>query len=236
MHIRLFHKTNSRSQRILWLLEELQLDYELIFCNNDPENSNLDQIENQNLPTKFPTVKIYGNDPSDIITLAETAAISDYLSYLSNDLGISQLNPQEVHLYYYWKNFTEATFMPDLALKQIFTAIIAKTPLVIRPVSQLLKFGFDRGYLNNALNQHMLKINEHLKDHAYIAGNHFTIADLLLWFPLLACVQSSPTFERLQHIQCYLLQIQSRPAFQRALEKGQWSAPIFKLYWSKAWS
>ncbi|OTG66648.1 glutathione binding-like protein [Acinetobacter silvestris] len=125
--------------------------------------------------------------------------------------------------------------MPDLALKQIFTTIVARTLLLIRPVTQLLKFGFDLGYLNNALNQHMQKIDEHLKTHPYIAGQHFTNADLLLWFPLFACTQSNPAFEQLQHIQRYLLQIQSRPAFQRALAKGQWSASTFQSYWSKAW-
>ncbi|OTG69186.1 glutathione S-transferase [Acinetobacter sp. ANC 4470] len=235
MHIRLFHKTNSRFQRILWLLEELKLDYELIFCEDNLSNQSLDPIKHPHLLAKCPTVQIYENDGSDVITPAETASISDYLSYLFNDLGIAQLSHQEIQFYYYWKNFAEATFMPDLALKQIFAAIVAKTPWAVRFVSQLLKFGFDQGYLNHTLNQHMHMIDEHLKTHNYVAGHQFSIADLLLWFPLLACTQSNPAFESLQHIQRYLLHIQSRPAFQRALEKGQWSASTFQSYWSKAW-
>ncbi|TCB68359.1 hypothetical protein E0H81_02540 [Acinetobacter terrestris] len=78
-------------------------------------------------------------------------------------------------------------------------------------------------------------MDQHLKNHIYLTGNHFSIADLLLWFPLLACTQSNTAFKSLQHIQCYLQQIQNRPAFQRAAEKGQWSALEFELYWSKAW-
>lgn len=235
MHIRLFHKTNSRSQRILWLLEELKLDYELVFCDNNPSDQNLAHIKHPHRLAKFPTVQIYENDGSDVITLTETAAIADYLSYLFNDLGIAQFSHQEIQHFYYWKNFAEATLMPDLALKQIFAAIVARTPWAVRFVSQLLKFGFDRGHLNHTLNQHLQIIDQHLKDHSYIAGQQFTIADLLLWFPLLACTQANPIFESLQHIQRYLLQIQSRPAFQRALEKGQWSASTFQSYWSKAW-
>ncbi len=235
MHIRLFHKTNSRSQRILWLLEELKLDYELVFCDNNPSDQSLDQIKHPHRLAKFPTVQIYENEGSDAITLAETAAIADYLSYLFNELGIAQLSHQEIQHFYYWKNFAEATLMPDLALKQIFAAIVARTPWAIRFVSQLLKFGFDRSYLNHTLNQHLQMMDQHLKDHRYVAGQQFSIADLLLWFPLLACTQSNPAFESLAHIQRYLLQIQSRPAFQRALEKGQWSASTFQSYWSKAW-
>lgn len=235
MHIRLFHKTNSRSQRILWLLEELKLDYELVFCDNNPSDQNLAHIKHPHRLAKFPTVQIYENDGSDVITLAETAAIADYLSYLFHELGIDQLSHQEIQHFYYWKNFAEATLMPDLALKQIFAAIVARTPWAVRFVSQLLKFGFDRGYLNHTLNQHLQIIDQHLKEHSYVAGQQFTIADLLLWFPLLACTQSNPAFESLEHIQRYLLQIQSRPAFQRALEQGQWSASTFQSYWSKAW-
>jgi len=235
MHIRLFHKTNSRSQRILWLLEELKLDYELVFCDNNPSYQSLTHIKHLHRLAKFPTVQIYKNDDSDVITLAETAAIADYLSYLFHELGIAQLSHQEIQHFYYWKNFAEATLMPDLALKQIFAAIVARTPWAVRFVSQLLKFGFDRGYLNHTLNQHLQMMAEHLKDHSYVAGQQFTIADLLLWFPLLACTQSNPAFESLPHIQRYLLQIQSRLAFQRALAKGQWSASTFQSYWSKAW-
>ena len=235
MHIRLFHKTNSRSQRIVWLLEELKLDYELVFCDNNPSYQSLTHIKHLHRLAKFPTVQIYENNGSDVITLAETAAIADYLSYLFNDLGITQLSQQEIQYFYYWKNFAEATLMTDLALKQVFAAIVTRTPWPVRFVSQLLKLGFNRGYLNHTLHQHLQMIDEHLKDHSYVAGQQFTIADLLLWFPLLACTQSNPAFESLPHIQRYLLQIQSRPAFQRALAKGQWSASTFQSYWSKAW-
>lgn len=231
----MLHKTNSRSQRILWLLEELQLDYEVVFCGANIPTQELAPLQSNHPPIKFPTVQIFHDDLTEVITLSETAAIADYLSHQLNALGISLLSGQEAHLYFYWKNFAEATFMPDLALKQIFAQIVARTPLPVRLVSKFLKFGFDRGYLNHALQQHLLMINEHLKSHPYLAGNHFSIADLLLWFPLLACTQASTEFSSLQNIQCYLQQIQSRPAFHSAIKKGQWSAVEFKSYWSKAW-
>jgi len=182
MHIRLFHKANSRSQRILWLLEELKLDYELVFCDNNPSDQSLAHIKHPLRLAKFPTVQIYENDDSDVITLAETAAIADYLSYLFNDLGIAQLSHQEIQHFYYWKNFAEATLMPDLALKQIFAAIVARTPWALRFVSQLLKFGFDRGYLNHTLNQHLQIIDQHLKDNRYVAGQQFSSSPLQIFY------------------------------------------------------
>ncbi len=214
MHIRQFHKTNSRSQRILWLLEELNLDYELIPCDGSIPTQAVEKLANHDSSLKFPTLHFVDDHSAEIISLTETAAIADYLSHQFNDLGIAQLSPSEVPEYYFWKNFAEATFMPDMALKQIFAQIVERTPFPVRFITQLLKFGFDRGYLNHALNQHLYRIDTHLKNHDYVAGDHFSIADILLWFPLLACMQSNTKFASLQHIQRYLQQIQSRPAFQ----------------------
>lgn len=234
MQIRLFHKTNSRSQRIVWLLEELQLDYELIFCDSAALNPPLQQADHPHRLGKFPTLQIHHNPSLEVITLAETAAIADYLSYLCNDLAISKLTALEVMQYYYWKNFTEATFMPDLALKQIFAAIVSKTPLPVRFVSRLFKLGFDRGYLNQSLKQHMQMIEDQLQSHAYITGDQFSLADILLWFPLQACTACNTEFKAFVHIQRYLLQLQSRPAFQRACKTGHWSTCIFESYWASA--
>ncbi|MGE8558344.1 MAG: glutathione binding-like protein [Acinetobacter sp.] len=235
MHIRLFHKTNSRSQRILWLLEELNLEYELIHGDGSIPTQAFAQLAHHDLSLKFPTLHIVEDHAADVICLTETAAIADYLSYRFDRLGIAQLSSSEILQYYFWKNFAEATFMPDMALKQIFAQIVQRTPFPLRFISQLLKVGFDQGYLNHALNQYVCRIDAHLKNHRYIAGDHFSIADIILWFPLLACTQSTTKFASLQHIQRYLQQIQNRPAFQRALEKGQWSAVQFQSYWSKAW-
>ncbi len=91
MHIRLFHKANSRSQRILWLLEELKLDYELVFCDNNPSDQSLAHIKHPHRLAKFPTVQIYENEGSDVITLAETAAIADYLSYLFHEREVERM-------------------------------------------------------------------------------------------------------------------------------------------------
>lgn len=227
MQIRLFHLQNSRSQRIIWFLEELGLNYELIIKYHS------DVDENKNSPhqlSKFPTIEII--EQGEFSILAETSAILDYLSHLHPQLGQNNLLSQHLQNFYYWKNYCEATFIPDLVLKQIFHQIAQRTPFPIRFVPKLLKYGFDQGYLNQSLQRQMSMIDKHLEHHLWFAGDQFTIADILMWFPLLACSQN---YSQFKHIQRYLTQIENRPAFKNALIKGQWSASTFNAYWTIAW-
>ena len=89
MHIRLFHKTNSRSQRILWLLEELHLDYEVIYDDHPIPTQELEKLPCYPSSLKFPTVKIFHDDSTESIVMSETAAIAHYLSHQLNALSIS---------------------------------------------------------------------------------------------------------------------------------------------------
>lgn len=227
MQIRLFHLQNSRSQRIIWFLEELGLNYELTI----KAHSGIDKDKNSpHQLSKFPTIEIIEQGKTSI--LAETSAILDYLSHLHPQLGPNSLLSQQLQNFYYWKNYSEATFIPDLVLKQIFHQIVKRTPFPVRFIPKFLKYGFDQGYLNQSLQRQMSMIDKHLEHHLWFAGDQFTTADILMWFPLLAC---SPNYRQFKHIQRYLAQIENRPAFKNALIKGRWSASTFKAYWTTAW-
>jgi glutathione S-transferase len=122
MQIRLFHLQNSRSQRIVWFLEELGLPYELVINHH----SNVDEKKNSpHQLAKFPTLEMI--DQGKISILAETSAILDYLSYLYPQWGQQHLFIHQLPDFYYWKNYSEATFIPDLLLKQIFNQIVQRT-------------------------------------------------------------------------------------------------------------
>ncbi|KAI0679892.1 glutathione binding-like protein [Acinetobacter pittii] len=227
MRIRLFHLQNSRSQRIIWFLEELGLNYELTI----KDHSGIDKDKNSpHQLSKFPTIEIIEQGKTSI--LAETSAILDYLSHLHPQLGPNSLLSQQLQNFYYWKNYSEATFIPDLVLKQIFHQIVKRTPFPVCFIPKFLKYGFDQGYLNQSLQRQMSMIDKHLEHHLWFAGDQFTTADILMWFPLLAC---SPNYRQFKHIQRYLAQIENRPAFKNALIKGRWSASTFKAYWTTAW-
>lgn len=167
-------------------------------------------------------------------TLTETSAIAEYLSYTYRRLGLDEMDQNEIRDYYFWKNFADSNFMPNLALKQIFKQLVLRTPFPFRSLTKIIKQGFDRGFLNTTLEQQLQLINIQLEKYPYIAGSHFSIADILLWFPLKACVELDPKFKNLVPIQNYLSQIENRPAFKNAALKGQWSVDTFTTYWSSS--
>lgn len=232
MQIQIYHLQNSRSQRIVWLCEELNLDYELIMFTE-----HIQEQHSHNHPhpfKKFPTVAFRQNEQEDFSILTESSAIADFLCHLQNKLNVNVCaDLKEIEYFYYWKNFADASFMPNLALKQIFAQIVQHTPFPVRFISKFFKYGFDRAYLNAALQQQMQFIDQHLQQHTWMSGTQFSSADILMWFPLSACIQLNPTLQNFKNINRYLLQIENRPAFQTACLKGQWSTSVFAQYWQK---
>ena len=218
MQITLFHLPNSRSQRIVWLLEELKLDYELVICDQPSSKTDM----------KFPTVQI--KQQGQIQLLSESSAIVEYLCQHEEKLLI---HPSNLHYWHYcfYKNFADASFMPNLALKQVFAQIAQQTPWLVRFVSLAFKVAFNRAYLNPELHKQMQMLNHHFMQHTWLAGDVFSSSDLLLWFPLQACEFAHPKFSDYPALAQYLKQIKSRPAFQTALQKGHWSAVEFQRYW-----
>lgn len=234
MNLTLYHLKQSRSQRTLWLLEELNLPYDLkIYQQHISENED-DELKQFNPAAKFPTLVLRDDINTIPIVLTESSAIAEYCSHLTQLLGIQKLSHHEIIDYYFWKNFADSSFMQNLTLKQIFTKIVFHTPFPIRILTRLIKRGFDHGFLNQSLEQQLQMIDSQLQNHLWITGEHFTIADILLWFPLKACIELDRKYQQHPEIQRYLAQIESRPAFKTALVKGRWSAQTFQEYWSGA--
>ncbi|MGE8540290.1 MAG: glutathione S-transferase [Acinetobacter sp.] len=220
--ITLHHLPNSRSQRILWLLEELGLNYELQIY----DNKNAADVKNTKL--KFPTLCLQQNDI--VQTLTESSAIAEYLAQHQQQLVLTPHNEHYWH-YCFYQHYADASFMPNLALKQVFSQIVQQTPWLLRFVSLAFKAAFNRGYLNSEMKQQLNQLNTHLQQRTWLAGAQFSIADILLWFPLHASQYAYPQFSDYPALSQYLMQIKSRPAFQTALQKGRWSAEEFQRYW-----
>lgn len=231
----LYHSVNSRSQRIIWLMEELELDYELEICDAVTHNASFLKLKALDPNPKFPMLHIQTEQNHHAILLSETTAICDYLSHKYQKLGINELQETEQIAFHYWKNFAEASFMPNMALKQVFSQIVIRTPFFARPISRIIKSAFDQGFLNGDLNLQIQKIDSHLAQQQWVVESTFSIADIILWFPLRACFYSDPQFKRYIHVKRYLNDLENRPCFQRALKKGQWSESLFIQYWAKAW-
>lgn len=217
MNITLFLLPNSRSQRILWLLEELNCDYKLILANAVSDNKNI----------KYPTIEII--DDGTVIRLSETSAIAEFLYHHFKEHPDHITEIRQSANFFFWKNYPDGSFMPDLALKQIFNQIVIQTPWPLRFISKSIQFAFHKGYLDKSMKMHMDKIEHHLTERTWVDGE-FGICDILLWFPLLACHVPSSQGDY-PHIEEYLKRIADRSAFKVALKKGEFSQALFDKYW-----
>lgn len=225
MQITLYHLKNSRSQRILWLLEELGYDYQVI----DSADSGTHDLPNHILPLKFPTVHITDEDSG--IYLTESSAICEFLSNRFQSLIPVSVTEIDLANYFFWKNYADASLMQSLVLKQVFKQIVVNTPLPFKPVPWLFKYSFNKLYLNKTIEQQLKRVDEHLKTNTWMCANQFTIADILMWFPLEACMvtMDPPDYP---HITFYLAQFRGNHNFNKALESGNWSSQKFRDYWT----
>lgn len=241
MKITLYHLPNSRSQRIIWLLTELNVDFNLITVPRTVSGEAPESLKQIHPLGKVPIVVIENENHNTV--LAETSAIVDYFAVLFPQHSL--FTPENMADYVYFKNFAESSIMPNLALKQIFARLVSFSPFFAKPITKAIKKGVDRRYLNDSLSEQLrlvdnqLKMN-FLKGQRFLAGNHLTGADILSQFMLLALSVSYsekavPNFGDFPNIQAYLQRIESLPSYQNALEKGGFNQQEFIQYWQKAW-
>lgn len=226
--ISIHHLTNSRSQRVIWLLEELGLKYNLIIHERCPKTRQAGESLYQVHALGKAPVLIDGE-----INLAESGAIFDYLvtSYGREALALTENSVEKIN-YYYWKNFSEASLMPYLAMAQVFTRITQGTPFFFRPIIKLIFKKVNKGFLHKNLKSEMQMIEQHLSTHSFFAGDKFTAADILMEFMLSALSSRFFTQASHPHTSGYLLRIKERPAYIKAIKKGSWSEYEFNQYWS----
>jgi glutathione S-transferase len=227
----LYHLPNSRSQRIVWLFEELKIPYYVVlptcqeFKSLPPHLSNI----------KFPTICVNHTDGD--LYLSESTAVCDYiLANIPNTLNVSNFDLKNFETFIFWKNFADGTFTPNVCLKQIFMQIHKRTPLPFKPISYLFKFGFDKAYLDTEIDNTLKRINNQLTKTQWLGGEEFSVADILMWFPIEACIamrsKVTPLHYQFPHLMSYYNRIQSRAAFQKALKIGIWNPEKFSAYWN----
>ena len=157
--ISIHHLTNSRSQRVIWLLEELGLKYNLIIHERCAKTRQAAESLYQVHPLGKAPVLI-----DDEVNLAESGAIFDYLvaTYGKETLSPAEKRVEQIN-YIYWKNFSEASLMPYLAISQVFTRITLGTPFIFRPVVRLIFKKVNTGFLHKNLKSELLMIDLYLR-------------------------------------------------------------------------
>lgn len=215
--ITVHHLENSRSQRVLWLLEELGLPYEVRRYARDPQS--------MLAPPELKQVHPLGKSPvitDGDITVAETGAI---VEYLVDGAGQGRLKPPagsaEHRRYVYWLHFAEGSAMPPLLMKLVFDRIRkAKVPFLIKPVVRGIADKVVSGFIQPNLSAQLQFMNDELAGRAWFAGADFSAADVMMSFPLEAAAARGGLDDRYPHLSAWLERIHDRPAYHRALQAG----------------
>ena len=209
------HLNNSRSQRVLWLLEELGIPYEVKRYQRDAKT--------MLAPPELRAVHPLGKSP--VITdggtiLAESGAIVEYLAGKYGKLVPSPGTPEHLR-YTYWMHFAEGTAMPPLVLKLIFGRMANQPmPFFARPVARAIASRAMSGFIQPNIDRNLDFMEAELAKSEWCAGGQFTAADVQMSFPLEASAARGGLTQSRPKLSAFLEKIHARPAYQRALEKG----------------
>jgi glutathione S-transferase len=211
------HLNNSRSQRILWLLEELGLDYEIKKYQRDPKT--------MLAPPELKAVHPLGKSPvitDDDIVVAESGAIVEYLveRYGHGKLVPPAGTPDKLR-YTYMLHFAEGTAMPPLLMKLVFDRIeTERMPFFVKPVAKAISSKVKQMFIMPNLRNNLAFLEAELNKSAWFAGDEFTAADVQISFVLEAAASRAGLDARYPNLMAWLARIHARPAYQRALERG----------------
>jgi glutathione S-transferase len=210
------HLNNSRSQRVLWLLEELELSYEIKHYQREPSGLAPKSLEAVHPLGKSPVIT------DDGATMAESGAI---LEYLVEKYGAGRLAPPpgtpERRRYAYWMHYAEGSAMPPLLMKLIFDRVeTAPMPFFVKPVARGLSAKVKAAFIAPNIKRHLDFMEASLKESPWFAGDAFSAADIQLSFPIEAAQARAGLDATRPRLMDFLKRIRERPAYQRALQRG----------------
>jgi glutathione S-transferase len=216
--ITVHHLNNSRSQRVLWLLEELGVPYEIKKYERDPKT--------MLAPPELMQVHPLGKSPvitDGELTVAESGAIIEYLVDRYDRKG--ELAPQpgtpERLRWSYWMHFAEGSAMPPLLIKLIFDRIVATPmPFFVKPIVRTLSSKVLAMAVTPNLQRQWDFMEAELKRNTWFAGDAFSAADIQMSFPVEAAAQRGGLGASHPKLMQYLKRIHARPAYKRALKRG----------------
>ncbi len=213
--IRVHHLNHSRSQRVLWLLEELGVPYEIVRYERDRKT--------MLAPPELKKVHPLGKSPvvtDGPLVLAESGAIIETLVERHGPQLRPQPDTPAFLRYRYWLHYAEGSLMPPLLLKLVFDEIERKTPLLVRPVAKGISAQVKKLLITPNLRQHLDFLEAELADSPWFAGKSFSAADVQMSFPIEAAAARAGLDARRPRLMAWLERIHDRPAYQRALDKG----------------
>ena len=211
------HLNNSRSQRVLWLLEELGLPYEIAHYQRDAKTLLA--------PPELLAVHPLGKSPvltDGNTTVAETGAIVEYLleKYGNGRLLPAPGTPEALR-YRYWLHFAEGSAMPPLLLTLIFNRVAnGPMPFFVRPVARAIAAKVMDLMVRPNIARQLDFMEAELGRSLWFAGDELSGADIMMSFPLEAAAQRAGLDGRRPKLMAFLDRVHTRPAFKQALARG----------------
>jgi glutathione S-transferase len=214
--ITVHHLDNSRSQRVLWMLEELGTAYEVKQYRRDPKT--------MRAPPELRQVHPLGKSPvitDGEVTLAESGVI---LEYLVERYGQGRFVPRgeaDRWRYRYWMHYAEGSLMPPLLLKLVFDRVeTSPAPFFVRPVLRQVARRVKSTFVEPQIALHLDYLEGELGKSEWFAGAQFTAADVQMSFPIEAAAARGGLDAGRPRLMKFLERTHARPAYRRAVERG----------------
>lgn len=217
MTIVVHHLNNSRSQRVLWMLEELGRPYKVKRYQRDPKT--------MLAPPELRAVHPLGKSPvieDGELKLAESGAILEYLAerYGDGRFAPAAGTPERLR-YTYWMHYAEGSAMPPLLMKLVFKRIESgPMPFFARPVARGIARRVLGTFVEPNIARHLDYMEGELAARPWFAGEAFSAADIQMSFPLEAAASRGGLDASRPKLMDFLERIHARPAYRRAIEAG----------------
>ncbi|MBN8542283.1 MAG: glutathione S-transferase [Deltaproteobacteria bacterium] len=215
--IKLHHLNNSRSQRILWLLEELELPYEIVRYQRDKVT--------MRAPVSLRAIHPLGKSPvleDGANIIAESGAILEYLvdKYGQGRLKPMAGSPDELK-YRFFMHYAEGSVMPPLLVKVIIEKIEnAPAPFFLKPLFKGISQQVHKAYIDEQMRTNFDFIESELRRTGWLAGDQFSAADIQMSFPIEAADAKGVVGTQRKAIRSYIEKFRSRPAYMKAIQAG----------------
>jgi glutathione S-transferase len=216
MTIKVHHLNYSRSLRVLWLLEELGLEYSIEPWERDKNFRAPQEAQRVHPLGRFPMVEVDGR------TLAESGAVLEY--FADREGKLRPADDEEKLECRFFLHYGEGSVMPPLLVRLILTRLRgAPVPFFVRPIARGIADKIDQSYTTPALDLHLGFIEKTLGERPYFAGDTFSIADIQMFYPVEAALSRSGG--EYPNMAAWRERVTSRPAYQRAEAAGGSAVP-----------
>ncbi len=218
----LHHLENSQSIRILWLLEELGIEYAFKMYDRDPAT--------RLAPSEYKEISPLGTAPAITdgnVTLSESNAIIDYIieTYGDGKLRPKTGTPERAD-YLFWFHNTQGSLQPLLTNRYVFSMMSGRAPLFIKPIVASISKKLNENFIAPRLERILVQMEAQLAKTKWFAGDELTAADITMGYCVEVMAVRVGLGDRYPHTQRYLEQMRTRPAYQAALKKDGKFKPL----------